>query len=166
MQEFDPFVALASLLSVFIVFLINRWLGGYAPAHLASDEDALDRLRQDFPTFDEKAALVSADGKSAVLEGVDGDVALVEAVGDRFITRMLQPGDISALLLEPGGSGDPGSNEDGPHLRLRLNDFTNKAFEVNLAAGTNGTVWHKRLSKFHNVPESAPENVDGGNAHE
>lgn len=174
MQEFDPLVTFASLLSVFIVFLINRWLGGYTPAHLGSDADALDRLRQDFPSFDLTATVVGCDGKSAVLAGGigsdSGSVALVEAVGDRFLTRLLRPGDIKALFLEPGTAGkdeDSGQRQQ-MKLRLQLNDFTNSAFEIDLPTGTNGTLWHQRLSEFHSQPDTPEGASDApeGNSNE
>lgn len=150
MQEFEPLEILASLFLIFIVFLINRWLGGYTPARLGDERDALSRLRQDFPSFETKATLVGSDGKSAMLRGVCGgdrdSIALVEAVGDRFLTRILRPGDIGALFLEPA------TKDTGQKLRLQLRDFTNSAFEIALPAGTNGSQWHKRLSRFHTRP--------------
>lgn len=158
MQEFDPVVLLASLASVFAVFLINLWLGGYTPARLADADDALARLKLDFPSFEEQATLVGSDGKAAVLAAADGGLALVEAIGDRFLTRLLGPGDISALFLEPSpdrpdGTGGRASSQ---RLRLRLNDFTNTEFTIALAADANGASWHQRLSAFHNPQEASP----------
>lgn len=145
MQEFDPIVILASLVSVFAVFLVNRWLGGYTPAHLGDAGDALARLRQDFPSFEEKAALVGSDGNAAILQGMGGGIALVEAIGDRFLTRMLRPGDIDALFLEPC----PDSDDGGQRLRLRLKDFTNPEFTLTLPHGATGASWHARLSALN-----------------
>jgi hypothetical protein len=150
-QEFDPIVLLASLLSVFAVFMINRWLGGYTPAHLASSGDALARLRLDFPTFADQESVLGSDGKSAIVAGADGSLALVEAIGDRFLTRRLAPGDIAALFLEPSGEAD------GQRLRLQLNDFTNPAFEILLTAEVDGAAWHQRLTVFHGPTQSAAE---------
>lgn len=153
MQEFDPLVLLVSLLSVLVVFLINRWLGGYTPARLGGADQALARLKLDFPAFDAEATLVGSDGKSAVLAGGDGSVALVEVIGDRFLTRMLKPGDINALYLEPGDS--PGNQAGQKRLRLQLNDFTNTAFQILLTPEANGSAWHKRLAAFHHAPRPA-----------
>ncbi len=151
MQEFDPIVVLASLLSVFAVVLINRWLGGYTPAHLDSIDVALARLRLDYPFFEDQASVLGSDGKSAMLLGMGGGIALVETIGDRFLTRMLRPGDVGGLFLEP-------TDEAGERcLRLQLNDFTNPAFEILLTAEADGAAWHDRLSGFHNLP--------GGKAH-
>ncbi len=156
MQEFDPFVLLASLLSVFAVFLINRWLGGYTPAHLGSTGQALARLNLDFPAFADQASVLGGDGKSAILAGADGSVALVEAIGDRFLTRLLTPGDVAALFLET--SGDAG----GQRLRLQLNDFTNPAFEILLTPEADGAVWHQRLAAFQGPGRNAPETAPHG----
>lgn len=148
MQEFDSVVLLASLLSVFAVYLINRWLGGFSPARLDGAGDALARLRLDYPSFEEQSTLVGADGKSAVLAAAGGGVALVQAIGDRFLTRLLQPGDISALFLEPA----PGA-PTGQRLRLRLMDFTNTEFTIVLPPEAQGAAWQARLAVFHNTPE-------------
>ncbi|MCH8862029.1 MAG: hypothetical protein IID51_05920 [Proteobacteria bacterium] len=146
MQEFDPLVLLLSVLSVFAVFLINRWLGGFTPAHLNSKADALARLKLDYPAFEEQETVVGGDGKSAILAGAGGGIALVQAIGDRFLTRLLGPGDVKALSLEPSG------NAGMQHLRLRLDDFTNAAFELLLSPETNGAAWHKRLAAFLDAP--------------
>ncbi len=155
MQEFDPLVLLLSVLSVLAVFLINRWLGGFTPAHLNSKTDALARLKLDYPAFAEQETVIAGDGKSAIVAGTDGSIALVQAVGDRFLTRLLGPGDISALLLEPSG------DEDNQRLRLRLNDFTNAAFELLLSPETNGAAWHKRLAVFHDTPGQSAQEAGG-----
>lgn len=152
MQEFDPLVLLLSVLSVLAVFLINRWLGGFTPAHLHSKADALARLKLDYPAFAEQETVIAGDGKSAIVAGADGSIALVQAVGDRFLTRLLGPGDINALFLEP--SDDVGEQR----LRLRLNDFTNTAFKLVLTPQADGAAWHKRLAVFHDTPgQSAQE---------
>lgn len=146
MQEFDPLVLLLSVLSVLAVFLINRRLGGFTPAHLDSATDALARLKLDYPAFAEQETVIGGDGKSAIVVGTDGSIALVQAIGDRFLTRLLGPGDISALFLEP--SDDVGEQR----LRLRLNDVTNTAFKLVLAPQEDSAAWHKRLAVFHDMP--------------
>lgn len=151
MQEFDPVVLLASLLSVFAVYLISRWLGGYAPARLDSAADALARLQLDYPSFEEQSTLLDADGKSAVLAAAGGGVALVQAIGDRFLTRLLGPGDICALFLEPC----PGAGT-GQRIRLRLSDFTNTEFTIVLPPEAKGAAWQTRLAAFHASPGDAP----------
>ncbi len=151
MQEFDPLVLLLSVLSVVTVFLINRWLGGFTPAHLNSKADALARLKLDYPAFEEQETVLGRDGKSAVLAGASGGIALVQAIGDRFLTRLLGPGDINALFLEPS------SDESSQRLRLRLNDFTNATFELLLSPETNGAAWHQRLAEFHDTPGQNPQ---------
>ncbi len=151
MQEFDPVILLVSLLSVFAVYLINRWLGGFSPVRLDDADDALARLMLDYPSFEEQSTLVGADGKAAVLAAAGGSVALVQAIGDRFLTRLLQPGDISALFLEP----DPGE-QAVQRLRLRLNDFTNTEFTIKLPPNAKGAAWQERLAVFHAPPGVAP----------
>jgi hypothetical protein len=82
-------------------------------ALVSEAEQARARFLVDFPDEATGEVVVSADGKAAFIALPGGRTGLVHAIGDRFLTRILEPGMVRAVRRE----GDGG-------LTLMLEDFT------------------------------------------
>jgi len=89
-----------------------HFTGGTTTATLANAEQALARFAEDFP--DEKPGTVwlTADRHSAFFELAPQRCAIVQSIGDCFLTRIVTSRDIRALASE------------GNVVSFKLNDFT------------------------------------------
>lgn len=86
--------------------------GGSRPATFAAVEDAARRFGEDFPDETIRTIRLTSDKRTAFLE-LDGNrTGIVQAIGDRFLTRIVTQQDISAATVERG------------ILSIRFKDFT------------------------------------------
>jgi hypothetical protein len=100
-------VALAgSLAAVLFVAGLVKWLGLGRGAPL--DAATARQIAADgFVGHRFGAAVVAADGRAALVEGAAGEIALVRALGDKWVTRLLAPPvalrvDGDALIIAAG----------------------------------------------------------------
>jgi len=95
-----------SLAAVFVVAGLVKWLGLGRGAPL--DEASVLQVAADTyigPAF--TTAVVGADGRAGLAEGVAGELALVRAHGDKWVARLLAPPvaarvDGDALIIAAG----------------------------------------------------------------
>jgi hypothetical protein len=105
---------LAALVVVGIAAIVIavHMTGGSRPARLTSEAHARRRFAEDFPDETVSDVALTDDGAAAFLMLGGGRMGIVHAFGDRFLTRILQRGDVAAM------------EADGDSLRLRMRDFT------------------------------------------
>ncbi|GAG41228.1 unnamed protein product, partial [marine sediment metagenome] len=107
--------AIITPLGIALIVLIVRYSGLSKNSRLNDSQNAIDILLKDFAG--EKVsgkAIVMKDHRAAFIEmDKTGHLGLVEAVGDKFITRLLNPGEISSFVKQ---------NENT--LLVRFRDFT------------------------------------------
>ena len=94
-----------------IVWLVHL-SGGSRKAVLADAQTAIARFAEDFPTLAPTNAVLTKSGDAAFLALPDGKTGLVHALGDGFLTRILEP----AVMA--------GVKADANRLSLRIADFT------------------------------------------
>lgn len=124
----------ASALAILGLIGLNAWLGGWTPSRIASLDEALERIRQDYLDLVPGEAVMSADGKAALIADNGGQgIGLIVAQGDILVSRLLMPADISAARAEGAG------------LTLRLRDFTFPATRIELASEDEAAQWVARL---------------------
>lgn len=104
----DSFISLAAIgLMVLLAWALFR-----APSNPVTEEEARSRLALDEPDFRPAGWLFDRDGRSVLIEGADGDYALVSRLGldlvtRRFDARMLKATEEAGVLtIRPG---DPGA---------------------------------------------------------
>lgn len=95
------------------VVLAVHLSGGSVAARLADEEAALARFFIDYPDAGVRAVRLTRDGKTAFLALADGRVGIVQAVGDKFLTRVIAGPDLAGAPVAEGAT-----------LELRLRDFT------------------------------------------
>jgi hypothetical protein len=83
------------------------------PAIVSGPDQARARFLLDFPDENPGEVVISADGRAAFIALAGGRTGLVHAMGDRFLTRILERRSIRAVQREPDGV-----------LAVRLDDFT------------------------------------------
>ncbi|MCB1456706.1 MAG: hypothetical protein KDJ48_07960 [Nitratireductor sp.] len=101
------------LIGLALVAIAMRLLGLSKQASISAIGEAISVLRTDYPDALVEEAILASNGKAAILKLEDGSAGLVEAMGDRFITRILAQKDVRQV--ERKGECD---------LVLRLADFT------------------------------------------
>ena len=94
-----------------IVYLVHL-SGGSRKAVLGSGRAAMNRFTEDFPAITPEKAVLTKSGNAAFLTLPGGSIGLVHAVGDGFLTRILEKSLIESVKAEADG------------LSLRLADFT------------------------------------------
>jgi hypothetical protein len=104
-------------------------LSGYTRlATLADERAAIARFSLDFPDERVLAAVIAASGHSGFLQLERGRVGVVQAIGNRFLTRLVN------------GSGVTIEHTAPERLRIRVADFTwpggEFAFDSAAAAGS------------------------------
>lgn len=95
------------------VVLIVHLTGGGAPARLAGEAAARERFAFDFPDPGVRSVHLTRAGEAAFLALEDGRVGIVQAVGGKFLTRLVAASDLA---------GAPRATDST--LALRLRDFT------------------------------------------
>jgi len=95
------------------VVLIVHLTGGSRPARLADETAARARFALDFPDLDVRAVHPTAEGDAAFLALGDGRVGIVQAVGSKFLTRVIAARDLAGAPRTTNAT-----------VMLRLRDFT------------------------------------------
>ena len=78
--------------------------GGSRTARFDDTQAAVDRFSLDFPNESAVHAWLTADRRDAFLALASGDTGLVHAVGDRFLTRVLDAGSVRGVTRD-GAAG-------------------------------------------------------------
>lgn len=95
------------------IVLAVHLTGGSRTARLADAAQARARFAEDFPDHAVRAVRLAGDGETAFLALGDGRTGIVQAFGDRFLTRVLAARDIAGL-----------EKPDAVTVSVRLRDFT------------------------------------------
>jgi type II secretory pathway pseudopilin PulG len=107
-----PVLVAIVVVGIALCVVAVHFTGGSRQAALEAAEDAARRFGEDFPDEAIRAIRLTSDKRTAFLE-LDGKrTGIVQAVGDRFLTRIFTPQDISAVTAEPGV------------VSIRFRDFT------------------------------------------
>jgi len=86
------------VVGVSAIVLAVHMTGGSVRANIADAEAARLRFAVDHPDAGVERVVLTADRGTAFLAIEGGMLGLVEAVGDRFLTRMLGAGDILSMV--------------------------------------------------------------------
>lgn len=107
-----PVLVAIVVVGIALCVVAVHFTGGSRPATLEAVEDAAHRFGEDFPDEAIRVIRLTSDKRTAFLE-LDGDrMGIVQAIGDRFLTRIITPQDISAATVERGV------------VAIRFRDFT------------------------------------------
>ncbi len=107
-----PILVVMVVVGISMAVAAVHFTGGSRTIRLADVEQALDRFALDFPEIKAGAVQLTENGDTAFIDVTNGDVGIVHAVGDRFLTRIVTPAEIDLASL------------DNKVLTLRLKDFT------------------------------------------
>ena len=116
-----------------IVFLVHA-TGGSKVAALSSAEAARQRFADDFPTVATGSVVMTQTGSAAFLPLDDGRTGLVHAIGDSFLTRLLEAGSVVQ------------AKASGTRLDLRFADFTFPGAEYEFADAQSAALIGARLA--------------------
>lgn len=81
---------------VALIVLLVHLTGGSKGAEIESEETAFARFAIDYPEAKPVRCIVSSDRRDAVLELADGHVGLVHAIGSKYLTRLVNRGEMAA----------------------------------------------------------------------
>lgn len=118
-----------------IVYLVHA-TGGSRSAVLADSHAAIARFTEDFPAAKPEKVLLTKSGNAAFLALPDGNWGLVHAIGDGFLTRILEPAQISGLKA------------DTNRLSLRLADFTFTSAKYEFSDAATASSIARQLSRM------------------
>ena len=125
-----------SLAGIALIVALNLALFGRARLRIASLPDVAAKLAAEVPGFRAGDGVVASDGATALIEdAASGAIYLIEALGDRLVTRKLGRGSLRAL------------NDDGSSLSLTLADFTFTKAKLAFADATARRTWEARLKE-------------------
>ncbi len=111
-------VAIAPLGVAALIGLVYLF-GGTTRASFATADEAFERFARDYPQWQGDEAILSDDGHIALIPSATTDeIGLVFAIGDTFVTRLLQPGDF-----------EQAAEADGP-AKIHFHDFSAPDIEV------------------------------------
>jgi type II secretory pathway pseudopilin PulG len=129
-----PVLVAIVILGIALSVAAVHFTGGSKTATLAGADQARSRLAEDFP--DEIATVVrlTADARTAFLDLGHGRTGIVHGIGDCFLTRIVTPGDVAALI-----------ESDGNTVSFRLADFTWKGGRFRFASATDARALLKAL---------------------
>lgn len=110
-------MSLAVLVVIVVVGIVAvvvavHMTGGTRDASLADEAAALRRFAEDYPNERPRGVVLTASGGAAFLELEGERTGIVQAFGDRFLTRIVTPADVAALT----GAG--------ASMTVRFRDFT------------------------------------------
>ncbi len=89
--------------SLVLIDVLLRYAGNRAGGQLASEADAIEQLRREYPEIETSELAhvhLTADRRAAFISVASGETGFVCGFGDRFIVRRLRPADIAELLQE------------------------------------------------------------------
>jgi hypothetical protein len=107
-----PVLVILVVVGIALSVAAVHFTGGTTTATLANADQALARFAEDFPDEKPGAVWLTADRHSAFLELAPQRCAIVQSIGDCFLTRIVTPHDIQALASE------------GNVVSFKLDDFT------------------------------------------
>ncbi len=117
-----------SLFGIITIILLARAMGfGKAP-QLADVAEAQSIAGNALPGFRGKDAVLSDDRRAALVAGINGDIALVRPLGDRWVVRIVNG---AAVQVKEG------------RMRLKLAEAMFPA--ADLLLGANAEAWAKKL---------------------
>ncbi|MCB9706373.1 MAG: hypothetical protein H6711_31295 [Myxococcales bacterium] len=135
----DPVLFIVAPLGVLGVIGLTWLFGGLRDASLASPEIARQRLAELDPGFVAAGVTLARSGAGAIFSGA-GDhkprIAVLVPLGDRFVSRVLGPGDVVDAAVV------------GERLVIRTRDFTGPRLALALGAG-EAERWRERLLEFN-----------------
>lgn len=139
-----PILAAMVAIGVTAILMAVHLTGGSVKARLAGPDQAQNRFAEDFP--DEKVAAVhiSGDAGTAFLELELGRTGIVQAFGDKFLTRIVSPNDITRIETTRPAT-----------ITLRLRDFTWGGGEFRFADDATAGAVLRRLSPRHKTEAGA-----------
>ena len=121
-----PLPVLVAIVTVGIalIVLVVHLTGGSRPALIDGEEMAGTRFSVDYPEAVVQRCIVSSDRRDAVLELADGHVGLVHAIGSKYLTRLVNRGEMaaSANRTEPGVVDLDTGDITWPRARLHFAD--------------------------------------------
>lgn len=85
-----------------MIVLLIHLTGGTTTASLDGEAQAATRFADDFPGLPPRAIILTEDRHAAFLDLGDGKAGLVQAVGDRFLTRILDKHHVRAFTGADG----------------------------------------------------------------
>ena len=85
-------LALLVVFGVGGVVLAIHLTGGTVTAVFDAPDDAISRFQEDFPDAGVAKVVITKDRHSAIMKLKGRAAGIVHAVGDRFLTRLLEPG--------------------------------------------------------------------------
>ena len=107
-----PVLAVLVVLGIAGIVLGIHATGGTVNARFADASAALARFAEDFPEETVGGVILTAHGSAAFVALAGGRTGIVQAIGDRFLTRIHTPGEDFVTPLGPTG------------LAIRTGDFT------------------------------------------
>ena len=116
-------------------------LSGSSLDFSVTERVAVERYREDFPEAHPKKTLVSVNRKAAVLL-FDNGVGLVAVIGDKFLTRWIEPGEAQV-------------RRSGNVLNIALNDVTWHGCSVQLPTESDAQLCETALANFEKREKSA-----------
>jgi len=117
-----PFLAIMVVAGVALVVAVVAWSGLSQPARIASKEDARSVFGMEFPDIATDEALVTADGRTALLHCGVGQVGVVAAFGSKFVVRLYDRSDFRHIEFDDDGM-----------VRMQTDDFTFSAMQLRFA---------------------------------
>lgn len=126
--------SLISLAAIALMVALARLLFPPAPASL-TEEEARERLAFDEPDFHPVRWLIDRNGRAALAEGADGDVALVSRLGLDLVTRRYPAAALRAT-------------EEGGALVVRPNDPGSRKVVI---AADGAAEWARKFSPAHDI---------------
>lgn len=108
-----PILLIAVVIGISIIVAAIHFSGGSKAVTIASTEQAVARFQDDYPEQPIGAVWLTVAADAAFLELSNGGTGVVQAFGDRFVTRSLAPRDIAAC-----------SRVAATGVSLRITDFT------------------------------------------
>jgi hypothetical protein len=118
-----------------IVYLVHA-AGGSQKAKLVNIQAALDRFADDYPDIKPVGGYLTSDGTAAFLELPDRSLGLVQAFGDRFLTRVITATDVLKVSAQD------------LRIRLEFSDFSFKSGTYDFAQKSTHQSVRKLLSKM------------------
>lgn len=120
-----------------------HFTGGTTTATLAGADQALARFAEDFPDERPGAVRLTADNHTAFLDLGARRCGIVQSIGDCFLTRIVTPQDLLALVRE------------GNAVSLRLKDFAWKGGRFAFAKEADARAVAAALQNSDRIREAA-----------
>lgn len=98
-----PFLVALVVGGISLIVLLIHLTGGTRDATLSDARAAMARFAADFPEETVEDTTLTADGRSAFLALSDGRTGIVQAFGDRFLTRIHAQGEDRVEKTGPAG---------------------------------------------------------------